>query len=225
MTDVAAGVLYNDRVFIAGQTRSGKSELINRLFETIRGQRLLVDTKDEFAIDGVERVRSADAIDWEQPVIHYVDAHGGAGEFDELFAACLNRRRLTVFVHELADLCEHSPNRTGRHVRAYITKGGAHGLGLIGGSQRPVNVPSAAVTEAQHVFCFVPKFTRRGDLQQVADPAGITHDELARELDALQAEHGVHAFLWWDLRAQQLTRWPPLPDHMRPRLVRRRTVA
>jgi hypothetical protein len=220
------GALYNDRVFIAGQTQSGKSELLNYLFSTIRAQRLLIDTKDEFSVTDVEAVRSVDAIDWQQPVIHYIDAQGGAAEFDELFEACLRRRRLTVFAHELADLCEHSPNRAPRHMKAYATKGAAHGLGLYGGSQRPVNVPTVSLTEAQHVIAFVPKLTRRDDLQAIAAPMGISADELAGELDSLLRDRGRHSFLWWDLREQTLTGWDPLPDAMRAQIsVTRRTVA
>jgi energy-coupling factor transporter ATP-binding protein EcfA2 len=100
---VNGGIVHHDRVFIAGRTGSGKSELINVLFSGFACQRLLVDTKDEFDIPGVERVRDVAAIDWSEPIIHYVDSSSQAGEFDELFEACLRRRHLVVAVHELAE--------------------------------------------------------------------------------------------------------------------------
>jgi hypothetical protein len=223
----APGLLYNDRVFVAGQTRSGKSELLNVLFSELQVQKVLIDTKGEFAIDDVEPVEDPAAIDWREPVIHYrTSPAGDLGEIDELFQACMGRRRLTVCCHELSDLCDYSAQRTPRWVNAYISKGGAHGLGFYAGSQRPANVPMRAKTEAQHVFYVVPRLTEDRDHDAMAAPMGIDARALDSELRGAQAEHGRYAFLWWDLRAQQLTAWPPLPEPVRARnLVARTTVA
>lgn len=220
------GVLYNDRVLVFGRTRSGKSELINHLFTQMRSQRVLVDTKDEWTIADVEPVRSVDAIDWDEPVIHFIDSHGGADEFDELFERAMSRRRITMFVHEGADLCEHRPGKTGRWVNAYLTKGAAHGRGMVMGSQRPVNAPSAAFSEVMHVFHLVPKLTRADDQSRVAESMDLSAAALATELRRAQADLGQYAFLWWDTVAQELSRWGPLPDEMRRAIVvSRRTVA
>jgi hypothetical protein len=219
------GLAFHDRVFVAGQTRSGKSELLNVLFSMLNGQRLLLDTKPEFAIADVEPVSDPAAIDWGQQTIHYVPtATGGPAEIDELFKACHHRRRLTVCCHELADLCDFQPNRTPAWLNAYISKGGALGNGFYCGSQRPVQVPTRALTEAQHVFHVVPRLTRRSDVQAVAEPMGLEPDELAGELAATEREYGRHSFLWWDVRAQQLTKWAPLPDDLRARNIVERTI-
>jgi hypothetical protein len=219
------GLLYHDRVFVGGQTRSGKSELLNVLFSSVATQRVLIDTKREFAIADVEPVETPDAIDWQERTIHYRTSHtGGLDEIDELFRQCLGRRRLVVCAHELSDLCDYQPNRTPAWVNAYISKGGAHGNGLLAGSQRPVQVPSRALTEAQHVFYVVPRLSRKSDHVAMAEPMSIEADALDRELRGLQGAHGRHAFLWWDLRAQQLTGWGPLPEHVRAHNIVERTT-
>lgn len=220
----ASAVRYNQRVLALGMTRSGKSELLNVLFSRVRCQRLLVDTKDEFAIAGVEPARAVAEIDWSQPVIHYIDSTGQPAEFGELFSACFTRRHLVVAVHELADLCAHSPGRTPPEVLGYINKGAAHGLGLLGASQRPVNVPPHARTEAAHVFVFVPGLSP-ADHRTVAETMGISPDELTREIAQLQEQHGEHAFLWWDRGTREISYWPPLPEQLRKgTTITRRTV-
>lgn len=221
-----SGMLYNERAAVIGKTRSGKSELLNVQFSALACQRVLIDTKDEFAIDGVEPVSDPAAIDWDERTIHYVDSGGGAEEFDELFAALGRRRRIVVCVHELADLCEHRPGKTGRWVSGYFTKGGAHGRGALCGTQRPVNVPPVALTEADHMFYVVPRLAKRSDHQALADALDLNADELAGELTTLHREKGPHSYLWWNRREQQLTAWDPLPEQLRARnIVARTTVA
>ncbi|MDQ2896741.1 MAG: hypothetical protein M3Y09_14025 [Actinomycetota bacterium] len=209
-----------------GQNGSGKSVFENVLFSTgYRCQRLLLDSKDEFTIDGVEPITSVDAIDWAAPVIHYIDDRGDLREYDRLFRACLQRKAgraegprrygLLVCVHELGDLCGDSPGKTGQWVSAYIRKGRAHGLGLLGGSQRPVNMPKAARTEAQHVFAFAPGFDP-DDRAIVAKMMGVDEhafDELLRRAAALSPT-GEHSFVWFDKRAKTIQIRAPLPANM-----------
>jgi hypothetical protein len=209
---------------------SGKSVLINYIACTgYRCQRLLVDTKDEFRVPDVEPVSDPDAIDWQQPFIHYVDSSGDKREYDKLFRACMTRRQeafdgprtygLVVVVHELADLCGDSPGATPQWVNAYIRKGRAHGLGLLAGSQRPVNLPKIARTESQHVFAFAPGFDP-DDRPVVARCMGINEAELAQLLRQAWAlsPNGQHSYLWYDRRARTIAIRPPLPEHLRARV-------
>ena len=225
-----SGIRDTDRVVVAGQTGSGKSELINFLASTgYRCQRLLVDSKDEFSVPGVQPAHHADDIDWEQPFIHYVDDRGDLREYDRLFRVCLERKAgrerqgsygLAVIVHELGDLCGDSPGQTPQWVNAYIRKGRAHGLGLLGGAQRPVNVPKAARTEAQHVFAFAPGFDP-DDRPVVARMIGVSERELDDMLTraAATSPTGEHSFIWHDKRARRTVIRPPLPDALRRRSV------
>lgn len=217
------GIRFNDRILIIGPTGCGKSVLLNFLFWTaFRCQRLLVDTKDEFSVPGVEPVTSVAAIDWSQPIIHFVDDSGSLRDYDRLFQACLQRKAgrqasgnygLMVCVHELGDLCGDSPGATPPYVSAYVRKGRAHGLGLLGGSQRPVNMPKVARTEAQHVFAFVPGFDP-DDQQVVARLVRMTEPQLNAALEAASrlSPTGEHSYLWYDERARPTTVIrPPLP--------------
>jgi hypothetical protein len=220
------GLLPQDRVFVAGQSRSGKSELLNFLLSMLRGQWLLLDTKPEFAIPDVEPIRDPAEIDFREPIIHYVpSATGGAAEVDEVFERCYKAPgRRTVGIHELADAGDYNAHKVGKWTNAYVSKGGALGKGLYAGSQLPVHIPVRARTEAQHAFYFVPRLVRKSDHAAMAEPMSMSADELERELQTVEREHGRHSFLWWDSRAQELTAWPPLPEHLRSRIIVQRAV-
>lgn len=225
------GIRFTDRVLVLGQNGSGKSELINYICSTgYRCQRIVLDTKDEFVIPGVEPVHKPQLIDWTLPVIHYVDDRGDIREYDQLFKLFMQRKRgrvmgpktygLVVCVHELADLCGDQPGATPPWVNAYIRKGRAHGLGLLAGSQRPVNMPKAARTEAHHVFAFAPGFDP-DDRQVVAKLMSIPEPQLESELEraAALSPTGEHAYIWFDKRARRRVIRPPLPDSLRRRSI------
>jgi hypothetical protein len=218
-----SGLRFNDRTLVLGETGSGKSVLLNLLLSQLRCQRVLLDTKWEWTVDGIEPVSDVGAIDWTAPVIHYRDDRGDLADFDRLFEACLRRRGaagygLVVCVHELADLCGHSTGATPKWVNAYITKGRAHGLGLLGGSQVPVNMPMAAKTQAQHVFAFVPGFTDAEHERAVAKLMNLTVPQLQGVLNQA-AGHGEHSYAWFDQRAKRIAIRPPLPDSLRARSI------
>lgn len=205
---------YNDRAVLVGSTGSGKSELLNLLAMQPRCQRLLLDTKQEFSVAGVKPARSVTEIDWRQPLVHYVDRTGEVAEFEELFAACFRRRHLVVICHELSDLCEYQAGRTPTSVNAYLSKGRAHGLGLLGGTQRPVNMPVRARTEVEHVFLFPPRLSPQ-DHDSVADITGRPRDELGAILDQVHAELGDYSYLYWSRQSRELTAHPPLTANER----------
>jgi hypothetical protein len=208
-------ISYADRTLILGQTRSGKSELLNLHFSAFRCQRVLVDTKDEWTIAGVEPVEDVAAIDWRAPVIHLRLEPGDIDAVEQLFRLAFEHRGpLVLGVHELADLCDYRPHLAPRHLRRYLAQGAAHGLGLLGASQRPVEMPVRSRTETQHVFVFVPRLAG-DDVEAIARMVGLSTRELERELDERQAEDGLHSFLWFDRREGKLTAWPPLTAELR----------
>lgn len=206
---------YHDRVLVLGSTGSGKSELLNFLSAHVACQRVVVDTKDEFDLAGVEAVRGdPEAIDWRAPVVHYIDGGGGPDEFEQLFAKVYARQNVVVICHELSDLCEFQPGRTPRAVNEYLSKGRARGLGLLGGSQRPVNVPMRAKTEAQHVFIFPPQLSP-DDHDAIARTVGLPAPLLGEKIDAARDELGPYSYLYWSREARAMAAYPALSESER----------
>lgn len=220
-----SGVAFNQRVFVAGQTRSGKSEILNYLFSEIRCQRVLLDTKGgEWEIPGVEPSTDVATIDWRQPTIHVVTQTTGTDEIAELFEAFNRRRHLTVCCHELGDLCAFNANATPAAVDAYISKGGAWGKGLYGGSQRPRQMPTRMKTEVQHVYITAPPMAAV-DMREIEDMglAGVDRGQLTPMVRQHGEEHGAFAFLHLPKGAGlQPTAWPPLPGHLRSQIIVKR---
>jgi energy-coupling factor transporter ATP-binding protein EcfA2 len=224
-------VNYNDRVLVLGSTGSGKSEVLNYLAAGVACQRLILDTKDEFIVPGVEPVRRVDAIDWDQRTVHYrtdpevvpaCDAKKGRCDrcFDCLFrAAYYQPDALVIVVHELGDVCDFNAGKTPKFVNAYISKGRARRKGLWAGSQRPVTIPVRARGEAEHVFMVGERFLYPADHQAVADTMGQDPNRLETLIDSVQEQLGVpdadgrtHAYLWFDRRRRQVIACPQLPD-------------
>jgi energy-coupling factor transporter ATP-binding protein EcfA2 len=215
-----SGVRWHERVFVCGYTGSGKSGLLNHLFSGLRNQKLLLDTKPEFRIPGVEPVRSVDEIDWSAPVIHFVEADQDLDEIDRLFHVAGRRRNLTICAHELADLCDDQPGRTPKYVRRWLRVGNIFGNGLLGASQRPVCMPRQARTEAQHVFAMVPALDDE-DHAIVAKLAQTNRNDLYRQLEeaAELSPTGRHSFVWIDRVAGHVTLSEPLPEHLRRQCI------
>jgi energy-coupling factor transporter ATP-binding protein EcfA2 len=214
-------IRFNDRTLVIGKTGSGKSELINVLFSAMAGgaQRVLVDTKREFAINGVTPiVGDPEAIDWTQPVIHYVDGGGGPAEMQRLFVACHARRRIVVAVHELGDICDFNAARTPPAFNEYVSKGRALGQGLIAGTQRPFEIPLRARSEADHVYVFTPRLLPDQDVKASAQALGMRHQDLPGALDELQETLGEHSFFCRD-KGGQVQAFAPLSENERAGII------
>jgi hypothetical protein len=221
-------VEWNDRVLIVARTGAGKSELLNVLFSELRNQRLLVDPKDEFAIEGVERIGVVDRLDFaEQQTLHYVPAPDtGADDWEQLFERCYRQRHLTVVVHEAAYTVGFSPNRAGPWHNSFLAQGRAHGLGAWYATTRPVKNPTYITSEPGHVFAFAERMARVDDHRALAESMDMDPTELADEQRKLLAEHGKHGFLWANRSTGEVRAMPPMPESVRAMsIVQRRSVA
>jgi hypothetical protein len=224
-------IRWHDRLFLAGQSGSGKSEVLNYLFSRLQCQKILLDTKGEFAIDHpktgqpIQPARSVDAIDWAAPVIHFQEMGGDLDAYDELCYEVLHRRNVVICCHELADLCDDLPNRTPKWVRQGIRKGNVFGDGWLSASQRPVGMPRQARSEAVHVLQMVPALDPE-DHKIVASMMGVPDHELHRHIAdaAALSPTGQFSFVWRDRRERTLSIWPPLPEPMRAGIIVRRTA-
>lgn len=216
-------IRFNDRAMVLGYTGSGKSELINYFFSVMSGgaQRFMFDSKPEYSIAGVEPVYAVADIDWRQPIVHYKSADGApkAKEVQRVFQSLNCRRRITVFVHELSDLCEYDANKSPAAVDAFLSKGRKFGRGLVGGTQRPVGVPKRSFTDIQHAFIFASGFPEQADLKAAAGAAGKPVTWLAGALEALHAEEGEHAFLHIDRRERTVVACPALTASERDAII------
>lgn len=222
-----SGVRYHERLFCAGPSESGKSELLNLFFSEMRCQRLLYDTKGhEFEIAGVEPVFDPYDIDWREPIIHYVTTTTEAAEADEVFEQAEQQRDLWVCVHELGDLCEYETNKTPKPVNRYLAQGGAKGRGFGGASQEPVDMPKRAKKEINHAYLMVPGMSRE-HLQVIAGIAhGVTAAEMVDDLSDLGAAHGPHSYMYYPRGAmREPEAFPPIPEDRRAGIiVKRREV-
>ncbi len=216
------GIAYNGRSTAVGGTGSGKSELLNVQFTAMRVQRVLYDSKREFAIADVTAADSAGEIDWQQPIVHFQPGEDARRDAQELFAAAFARpNAIVVCAHELGDLCDYNANGAPPACRRYIVQGRALGKGLLGGTQRPVGIPKQALTETGDFFIFVPQLSDV-DHTTIAREVRINADELGAMIDRVHAELGDHAFLHWNRRSRRLVICPPLPAHVRRRNIVRR---
>lgn len=220
-------IAYNQRTLCLGPTGSGKSELLNAQLSAFRVQRVVYDSKDEFSVAGAELVRDVAAIDWRAPLIHFVPGEDVRGDAQAFFAAAFRQpRALLVAVHELADLCEYRAHATPPAVNRYIRQGRAHGKGLLGASQRPVEMPVSARSEPEHIFAFTTPPLAPDDLDAVARMMGRSPAELLQHLSQAQRELGPFSFVYFDRATGALTLCPPLPEHLRRRtIVNRRSHA
>jgi energy-coupling factor transporter ATP-binding protein EcfA2 len=220
-------IAYNQRTLCLGPTGSGKSELLNAQLSALRTQRVLYDSKDEFTVAGVEPARDVDAIDWRLPVVHFVPGEDVRADAQAFFSRAFRQPRpLVVCVHELADLCEYRATATPAAVNRYIRQGRSHGKGLLGASQRPVEMPVSARSEPEHVFVFTTPplapttWTR---------PPGMMRRpvaELHQLVEGARSSLGTYSFLYFDRATGEIKKCPPLPEHLRRRtIVARRSMA
>jgi energy-coupling factor transporter ATP-binding protein EcfA2 len=224
-------VHHNDRLLVIGSTGSGKSEVLNYLASGLACQWVLVDTKHEFRIPDVEPVSDPADVDFGRRVIHYRDLTGDPDEFGELFDRCYRRHDMVVVVHELADLCAFNANNTPRAVNTYLSKGRARGLGLYAGSQRPVEIPTRARSESEHVFMVGERFLVERDHAATAEAMGQSKAELAALIDQTQDTLGTpdergrtHAYLWFDRNRRSVVACPQLPPEHRNVIIVQRTL-
>lgn len=209
-----SAIAFNDRVLVLGETGSGKSELINVLISRMAGgaQRVLLDTKAEFHVDGVDPATSVAAIDWRQPVVHFQLAAPTIDQVEELFSVLTTRRRIVVCVHELSDLCDYNAGKTPPSVNRYLSMGRARGQGLIGGTQRPVNIPKRILTDAQHNFVFASGFPDDSDQKAAAMTLNLPRAQALQTLGELHERYGRHAYLHFDRTDRAWSAYLPLSE-------------
>ncbi len=209
-------VKHNDRVFIQGKTDSGKTVLAHHLFEQFSAtRRTCIDPKGRIRLPGVEPARDPAALDLAAPLSHYIPSELEDDEYQELF-----RRLWFAGGPRMIWLDEaYGPTRAGwapKYLRIVVQQGREHDIGLIACSQRPVMVEMTLRSEAEHVFMFVPRTTKR-DVDTLAGDIGRDPNILSFELDGLLEAEGPHSHLWYCRSTNELLRCAPLHPSWVPR--------
>lgn len=203
-------IKHNDRVFIQGKTDSGKTVLARHLFDSFDAtRRTCIDPKGRIDL-GLAPARTPGELDLAAPVSHYIPSQLEDEEYEELF------RLLWFAGGPRVILLDESagPTKAGwapKYLRFIVQQGREHEIGLIANSQRPVNVESTLRSEAEHVFMFVPRTTKK-DVEAMAGDIGREPAEIAGQLDSLLAEEGLYSHLWYCRNTNELIRCAPLPS-------------
>lgn len=223
-------IRFDQRLLIAGMTRSGKSELARYLFAQMRVRRVLVDPKREWALGvGIPRhdlaaqtmedaITEVEAIDWTLPVVHVAPAwlgkrgHRDAARYqlEALFARIMRiPGDLHVWIDEGYGVSSATWAPAGL-IELEVAGGGRH-KGTTTCTQRPVNVAKELLTEASHLFLFGP--LDKEDVREVLRGcSSFLPPERALELMAAQPLYG---YLYVDKINRTYAIGPPLPAHMR----------
>jgi hypothetical protein len=200
-------VAYNDRCLIVGKTQSGKTTFARHLFAGFGGaRRLLVNVKGRVHI-GVPAVRDVAAIDWLAPVVDFVPPTLERDVWEGLY------ERIRAAPGPRVVWLDEASGPTGKgyapvYLRVVQQQGAELGIGHIVCSQRPVNIASELVTEAEHIFIF--GLPGRLDLKHLADELGVPTDYLAGRIEQLRAREGDYSFIWWERATGEMVDCAPL---------------
>lgn len=223
-------IRFDQRVLIAGMTRSGKSELARYLFSQIRVRRVLVDPKREWSLGvGVPRVElraqtmeaavaEVKKIDFSQPVVHVSPQWLGRRgvkdaaryQLEALFARIMQvPGDLHVWIDEGYGVSSSSWAPAG--LIELEVAGGGRGKGSTTCTQRPVNVAKELLTEADYVFLFGP-LDKEDVTESLRGCSSFLPPEYALELMAHQPTYG---YLFVSKPERSFAIGAPLPAHYR----------
>ena len=144
----------NDRVFISGQTGSGKSVLAKKIFDSCpRG--IIYDIGWESALgEDCEVVHDFKKINWMKSQKWAVRPHSDKpSAFNKFCEWCYYENEdFTLYVEEISDLVgkQSSPEFFGTILR----RGRKTGIGVIMVTQMPVQVHKLCMSQAQHLIVF-----------------------------------------------------------------------
>lgn len=152
----------DERVLFVGRTGSGKTTLADRIIRTLGYRTVVIDPKHRWEFPGYRLVESYDPDprlirqvfrpkddeqeDW-RDAERFLEDVWNAGE------------RTVVYIDELTRLS--TPRRTIPILADFVRLGRQAGMGTWYASQRPKDVPSLFLSEAEHWFVF--------DLRYIAD--------------------------------------------------------
>jgi len=203
----------SDRLVVVGATRSGKSVLARRMFETMAPPRAVIDPKDDVdATGGGYRDRRV-AVTFSDPrripdadVVRFVPRDPFDLDcYDPVYVGLFARRGVFVWTDEAGIVAPAAGGPPG--FRRLVTQGARFGIGHVALNQRPVDLDRALWANAEHIITF-----RVGDPDDVRrlSATGPTAPKLLE--DRLRALPG-YGFLWYGARDQT---WRVIPAGVGP---------
>lgn len=171
-----------DRVFIAGQTGSGKTTLARVLLYQ-RAFVVVLDSKGTLAWPEYKLVRSLDELvrcglseEEGRKVIYRPEFRESRDPviMDKFFRWVYLRGHCTVYVDETYAVT--NGNQYVEHYGACLTRGREKGVEVWSGTQRPMDIPQIAMSEAEHSYIFFLKLPQ--DRSKVEALTGIRQDEV-----------------------------------------------
>lgn len=196
-------IARNERVFVAGKTGSGKSQIAGRyLAAPLYPNVIVLDTKGD-SVEGPQKMWPALARVQKIPVFTKLKQLGDfrAGKciyrpsrqektafyFAKFFDWILARGNTVVWVDEVYSVV----HKGGEGVDAYeecLTQGRSRGVGVWTCTQRPMHLPNFAISEAEHYFIFRLKMPQ--DRQKVAGAMEMDERDFANPT-------GQHGFRYY----------------------------
>lgn len=200
----------SERVFIVGQTGSGKSYLAARLLAQTNYV-IVIDPKHMFTWghggkfdDIYESVADLDE-HWDGPaaaIYRPSTAEMRAGCQAFFSWAWRQGGNILIYIDELYDLMDGT-GKAGTWLTKIMTQGRAKNLSVWGGTQRPSRIDFRLMSEAQHFF--VGLLTVPEDQKRVADMSGAT------ELRTLLRD-GPPVFRFYHVTPTDRGKYPDLID-------------
>lgn len=199
-------ILSNERVIIAGKTRSGKTTLAKELTKSIR-RLLILDSKgtlggwngEEWSEENRERLVKGENV--RVRIVPEINQDPGT-LWEEAFSFAFTIGNCTIYLDEAFAIFENANTATPT-AKAIWTRGAEFGIGAWASTQRPSGIPLFLISEAEHYFCF--RLTLAKDRERMSEFMGE---------EVVQPIRDKHGFWYYGVDDDRPAYWPDYwPDY------------